>query len=156
MKIHLKIKVDNRNYSQDSIKNINIILKLLKCILNKPDKINDKFTNDITSSDIFSTDILVKCIENSLTTFNEIPFFSMLTFEDDKFYEYQDIISHGAIIIILASKALIESGEMEFKTDDNNEVIFEVPSINKILSTQYGTYLQEHVENIKQIKLTMR
>lgn len=144
----------NFEYSQPAIKNINILLKLLKIRLasDGKNKSYDKNGNIIyIDSDIYSVDQLVGFLALSLSEFNSVPSFTYFTFEDTKVIEFftEPLVS-GATLYALASQALIERGK-EFQITDNG-VVFDPPNVSDMLNTQYETLLCKHYEKIKDIK----
>lgn len=146
------------NYSQIAIRNINKILKALKARLNSSGKsrARDQYGNVVyVDCDIFSTDMLVTFIATSLTNFNQIPHFTMFTFDDTQFVEqFMDVLMQGALLMALSSKALIERGR-EFQISDNG-INFTPPTVSEMLSTQWSAELTNHTEKVKMIKASMK
>lgn len=146
------------NYSQIAIMNINKILKALRARLNSSgkSKAKDKYGNVIyIDCDIFSVDVLVTFIADSLTLFNEIPHFTEFTFDDVEFVkQFQNVLMQGALLMALSSKALIERGR-EFTISDNG-INFTPPTVSDMLSTQWSAELTNHTEKVKQIKANMK
>jgi hypothetical protein len=146
------------NYSQTAIMNINKILKSLKARLNSSGKAKakDKFGNVIfIDCDIFSVDMLVTFIADTLSEFNEIPHFTMFTFDDVEFVkQFENILMQGALLKALASKALIERGR-EFVISDNG-INFTPPTVSEMLNTQFSAELANYMEKLKQIKANMK
>lgn len=145
-------------YSQVAIRNINKLLKTLKARLNSAGKAKsvDQFGNDIyVDCDIYSVDVLVTFLANSLTLFNEVPYFTFFTFDDTNIIDqFHDIIVQGGTLMALSSKALIERGR-EFQISDNG-VQFTPPTVSELLSTEWQSELANHTEKIKMIKNNMR
>ena len=105
--------------------------------------------------DIFSVDVLVTFIADSLTLFNEIPHFTEFTFDDVEFVKmFQNVLMQGALLMALSSKALIERGR-EFTISDNG-INFTPPTVSEMLSTQGSAELTNHTEKVKQIKANMK
>ncbi|HVI40450.1 MAG TPA: hypothetical protein VM577_07305 [Anaerovoracaceae bacterium] len=146
------------NYSQVAIQNINKLLKTLKARLNSSGKAKsiDAFGNDIfIDCDIYSVDVLVTFIANSLTLFNEIPHFTFFTFDDtDIIDQFHDVLVQGSALMALSSKALIERGR-EFQISDNG-VQFTPPTVSELLTTQWQAELTNHTEKVKMIKFNMK
>lgn len=146
------------NYSQIAIRNINKLVKTLKARLNSSglSKSTDQFGNVIyVNCDIFSTDMLVNFVANSLSEFNQIPYFTYFTFEDTLIInEFHAILVDGATLMALASQALIERGR-EFVLNDNG-VSFTPPLVSELLETQYSTLITQFYDKVKYIKNSMR
>ena len=146
------------NYSQIAIYNINKCLKALRARLNSSGKVltKDSFGNDIyVDCDIYSVDMLVTFLADSLSLFNEIPHFTSFTFDDSEIIaQFQNVIVQGALIFALASKALIERGR-EFSISDNG-LNFTPPTMSDILGTQYQKEMDNHMEKLKMIKQNMK
>lgn len=146
------------NYSQVAIRNINKCIKALKARLNSSGKSvsYDSFGNQIyVNCDIYDIETLTTFIANSLTLFNEIPYFTNFDFDDSCFFaQFQDIIVQGATLMALSSKALIERGR-EFSITDNG-VNFVPPTISDLLNQQHNTEMAQHYEKLKYIKNSMR
>ena len=146
------------NYSQTASRNINKLVKALRARLNSSGKSRstDGYGNVIyVDCDIFSADMLTTFIAQSLSSFNEIPFFTFYTFDDtpaiDQFFNN---IVEGATLTALASQALIERGR-EFTVTDNG-VNFTPPSISEVLLTEYNSLLTNYYERLKYIKNSIR
>jgi hypothetical protein len=146
------------NYSQLAILNINKLMKTLRSRLNSRGKAKsqDKFGNvDYIDCDIFSVDMLVSFLVNSLSDFNQIPFFTFFTYEDTPIIDqFHDILVEGATLMGLASQALIERGR-EYVINDNG-VSFTPPTMSEMLMTQYNSLLTNYYDKIKFIKASMR
>lgn len=146
------------NYSQLAIKNINVLIKTLKARLDSSGKhlTKDKFGNEIfMDCDIFSVEQLVCFIANSLSWFNELPLFTLFTFEDTEILQqFHDVIVQGATIMALSSKALLERGR-EFVLSDNG-ISYTPPTVSELMNTEWSGELQAHTEKLKIIKKNMR
>lgn len=146
------------NYSQVAIHNINLLLKTLRARLDSRGKAKstDAYGNVIyIDCDIYSVDQLVSFLANSLTLFNEIPYFTSFTFDDTEIIaQFHDVIVQGAAIMALASKALLERGR-EFNITDNS-LNFQPPTVSELLNSQYGTEIANNFEKVKYIKNSMR
>jgi hypothetical protein len=146
------------DYTQNAIRNINKLMKGLKARLNNDGKAKstDPYGN-VTYVDcsIFSVEMLTTFLSQSLTIFNETPYFTFFTFEDTQaLNQFYNVIVDGATLIALASQALIERGR-EFSIVDNG-VNFNPPTVSELLNTQYTTLLTQHTEHLKYIKNSLR
>jgi hypothetical protein len=146
------------NYSQVAICNINILLKSLKRRLKSSGKkkTTDAYGNVIYKDcDVYSTDELVSFIAQSLSEFNEIPMFTMFTFDDTPIIEqFHDILVQGSLYLALGAQALIERGR-EFVINDNG-IGFTPPSVSELISSQYDKEMAAWYEKVKLIKMNMR
>lgn len=146
------------HYSQTEIRNINKLMKTLRARLNSSGKkkTKDQYGNDIYKDcDIFSVDTLTTALANSITHFNQIPYFTGFTFSDTWFIDhFHHVLVQGALIMILSGQALIERGR-EYTLSDNS-VQFNPPTVSEILGSQWGTEFANHTENLKYIKNSMR
>jgi len=146
------------HYSQCAIKNINKLMKSLRARLNSSgkSKSTDSYGNVVyVDCDIFSVDMLTTFLATALWDFNQVPFFTFFTFEEDYFVEqFGEILVEGATLYALASQALIERGR-EFQLTDNG-VNFNPPTVSELLQTQYGTLLSNYWEKLKFIKASLR
>lgn len=145
-------------YSSVAIHNINKILKAVKVRLKSSGKATstDDFGNRIfVDCDVFSVDMLVTFIAQSLTAFNELPHFTFFTFDDTQIIDqFFDILVQGAVIWALASQALIERGREFTLTDTGTSVT--IPLVSELLETQYSLELAQHFEKCKYIKAHMK
>lgn len=146
------------HYSQTEIRNINKIMQVVRARLNSS---GFSFGYDSNGNpmykacDIFSVEELVNFICQSLSLFNETPHFTGFTFSDSEIIGiYLDVLAQGAVIIALASKALIERGR-EIVVSDNG-LNATMPSMGDLLNTQYTTELNNHFEKLKLIKQNMK
>ncbi len=116
----------------------------------------DSFGNIIFADcSIFSPDTLTTMLVNSLSLFNEIPYFTFFTFEDTWFIDqFIDVIVEGAVCMALSSQSLIERGR-EFTINDNG-VSFTPPGVSELLNGQYAALLTHNMEKVKLIKASMR
>jgi len=146
------------NYSQNATKNINKLLKSLKSRLNSSGKAKstDKYGNVMyVDCDIFSIDMLTTFISTALWDFNQVPYFTFFTFDDDTFVDqFGEILVEGATLYSLASKALIERGR-EFQITDNS-ISFNPPTVSEMMNTQYSALLAHYWEKLKMIKNSIR
>jgi hypothetical protein len=145
-------------YSQCAIRNINKLIKSLRARLNSSGKAKsvDGYGNvQYVDCDIFSVDMLVTFIATALWDFNQVPYFTWFTFDEDSFVEqFGEILVEGATLYSLASKALIERGR-EFQLTDNG-LNFNPPTVSELMQTQYSTLLSHYWEKLKYIKNSLR
>lgn len=146
------------HFSQVEIRNINKILRVVRRRLNSAGWAQ---TVDIYGNpekkwcDIFSVEELVDFICNSLSMFNEIPYFTDFTFFDSDIIRiYLEILVQGAVLNALAAKALIERGR-ETAVQDNG-LSWTPASIGDMLQTQYTTELADYKDKVRYIKNSMR
>lgn len=142
----------------ESLMNTNKLLKLLKCRLQSTGKAksSDKDGNTIyIDCDIYSIDMLASFIELSVSDFNQVPYFTFYTLDDNKFTEtFAEVLVEGATLYALSSQALLERGR-EFQITDSG-VMFNPPNVSEMLNTQYSTLLVHHREKLKHIKSNIR
>lgn len=145
-------------YSQCALININKLIKSLKARLNSSGKAkaSDSYGNTIyVDCDIFSVDTLTTFIATALWDFNQVPYFTFFTFDEDSFVDqFGEILVEGATLYALASIALIERGR-EFQLTDNG-LNFNPPTVSELLQTQYSTLLSHYWEKLKYIKNSLR
>jgi hypothetical protein len=145
-------------YSQCAIININKLMKSLKARLNSSGKAksSDSYGNTVyVDCDIFSVDTLTTFIATALWDFNQVPYFTFFTFDEDNFVDqFGEILVEGATLYALASIALIERGR-EFTLTDNG-LNFNPPTESELLQTQYSTLLTHYWEKLKYIKNSLR
>jgi hypothetical protein len=146
------------NFSQNAICNINNVLKSLRMRLKNRGKARrlDENGNPVYKDcDVFTVDELVAFICQSLTMFNEIPHFTLFTWEDTPIIEqFHDILVQGALYLALGAQALIERGR-EFNVQDNG-IGFTPPTVSELLSTQYQKELDNWYEKAKLLKHNMK
>lgn len=142
------------NYTQVEIFNINKLLKTLRQRLNAVGKSKSTDVHgNITYVDcgVFSAEMLIVFLANSITLFNEIPHFTFFTFADTSFIDqFHDVLVEGAVLMGLSSQALLERGA-EYSISDNG-ISFTPPTMSELLNTQYGTLLTHNYEKVKFIK----
>lgn len=145
-------------YSQLDLLNINKLMKTLRARLNNSGKAKsvDNYGNTIyIDCSVFSVDMMATFIADSLTAFNEVPYFTYFTFHDTMIInQFHNILVEGATLMALASQALIERGR-EFTIADNG-INFTPPTVSELLNTQYGTLLTNYYDKLKYIKNSMR
>src|SRR5579885_3265447 len=146
------------HYSQCALANINKLIKSLRARLNSSGKAKsaDAYGNVIyVDSNIFSVDMLATFIATALWDFNQVPYFTFFTFDDEDFVEqFGEILVEGATLYALASKSLIERGR-EFQITDNG-LNFNPPTVSELMQTQYSTLLSHYWEKLKYIKNSLR
>lgn len=146
------------NFSQTAICNINNLLKSLRHRLKSRGKARrtDDYGNPIYKDcDIFTVDELVAFLCQALSMFNEIPHFTMFTWEDTPIIEqFHDILVQGGLYLALGAQALIERGR-EFQVQDNG-IGFTPPTISELLNTQYQKEMDSWYDKCKMIKVNMR
>jgi hypothetical protein len=146
------------HYSECALHNINKLMKSLKARLNSSGKAksSDAYGNTIyVDCDIFSVDTLATFIATALWDFNQVPYFTWFTFDEDSFVDqFGEVLVEGATLYALASIALIERGR-EFQLTDNG-LNFNPPTVSELLQTQYSTLLSHYWEKLKMIKNSLR
>jgi hypothetical protein len=146
------------SYSQEAIRNINFMIKMMKQRLNSSGKTKatDSYGNVIyIDCDIYSIEMLTTFLAMALSHFNSIPFFTSFQFDDDGFVaQFGEIIVQGAVLYALSSMALIERGR-EFQITDNS-LSFQPPTVSEMLNTQYTSMLTVYTETLKNIKNSLR
>jgi len=145
-------------YSQEAISNINLMLKTLKARLDSAGKakFKDKNGNDVfVDCDIYTVEQLTSFLVWSLERFNEIPHFTLFTFEDtDMMMQFHAVIVQGATLFALSSKSLLERGR-EFQLTDNG-VNFNPPTVSELMSTQWAASLTNYWEVVQYIKKNLK
>lgn len=146
------------HYSQCALANINKLIKSLKARLNSSGKAKsaDAYGNTVyVDCDIFSVDMLTTFIATALWDFNQVPYFTWFTFDDQGFVDqFGEVLVEGATLYALASKSLIERGR-EFQITDNG-LNFNPPTVSELMQTQYSTLLSHYWEKLKYIKNSLR
>jgi len=142
------------NFTQVEIYNINKLIKTLRSRLNAvgKSKSTDGYGNIIyVDCSVFSTEMLVTFLANSITLFNEIPHFTFFTFADTAFIDqFHDVLVEGAALMALSSQSLLERGA-EYSISDNG-ISFTPPTMSELLNSQYGTLLAHNYDKVKFIK----
>lgn len=145
------------NFSQVAICNINNVVKSLRARLKSHGKARrlDENGNPIYKDcDVFTVDELVSFVCQSLTEFNEIPHFTLFTWEDSPIIEqFHGILVQGALYLALGAQALIERGR-EFQISDNG-IGFTPPTISELLNSQYAKEMDAWKEKCSVIKKNM-
>jgi len=146
------------DYSQRAIRNINKLIAMIKMRVanDAKAKIEDVWSNIVyVDCNIFSVSTITTAIATSITSFNQIPFFTFFTFEDTEFIEqFAEILVEGATYNLLAAQALLEQGK-QFTINDQG-ASYTPPAVGEMLNTQYGGLLTHYWEKLKYIKASMR
>lgn len=146
------------HYSECATNNINKIMKSLKSRLNSSGKAKsaDAYGNTTyVDCDIFSIANLTTFIATALSDFNQVPFTTYFTFDEDYFVDqYLEILVEGATLYALCSQDLMERGR-EFQLTDNG-LNFNMPTVSELMNTQYTTLLSHYWEKLKYIKNSLR
>jgi hypothetical protein len=146
------------NFSQIAICNINNVLKSLRVRLKsrgKARRLDENGNAVYKDCDVYTVDELVAFICQALTMFNEIPHFTLFTWEDTPIIEqFHDILVQGALYLALGAQALIERGR-EFNVQDNG-IGFTPPTVSELLNTQYQKELDNWHDKCKIIKYNMK
>jgi hypothetical protein len=145
-------------YSQQSIFNINKLLKMLKERLNSDGKSVSKDaygnTTYINCSN-FSISTLVTFLSMSLSHFNLVPYVTYFDFDDTEFVgQYGEMIVQIAAAFAMYSKSLIERGA-ELTLSDNG-ITFTPAQVADFLRGQADTIMNGYAETLKSLKNTMR
>lgn len=145
-------------YSQNAIRNINLLIKLLRARLKSAGKSRskDEHGNIIYKDcDIYNIDELVAFLVQSISEFNEIPHFTFFTFEDTQIINvYAAVLVQGALLMALSSQALIERGR-EFTLNDSG-TSYTPPTVSDMLNTQWSAELSNWYDKVKLIKMNMK
>lgn len=154
------------DFSQEEIKGINILLKLLKSRLRSTGirPVRDEFGAFVTDGygeliteecNVFDDDILVAFLCQALSEFNMVPFFTAYSFADQIIQTlFSSAIVEGAYIFALASQALVEKGR-DFQISDGG-VSYQPPQLGDFIQSHYGTWLTSYRERLKFIKNSIR
>jgi hypothetical protein len=154
------------DFSPEEIKGVNILLKFLKARLRsvgkKPQRdefgafLYDGYGQLVTEDcDVFTNDVLVALLMQSLSEFNSTPFFTAYSFADHLIQNlFAQTIVEGAYVFALASQSLIEKGR-DFTISDGG-INYQPPQLGDFLNTHYTNWLSSHRERIKFIKMSIR
>jgi hypothetical protein len=146
------------NFDQVAICNINNVIKSVRARLKNRGKARrlDEYGNAVYKDcDVYTVDELVAFVCQSLTMFNEIPHFTLFTWNDTPIIEqFHDIITQGAVYLALGAQALIERGR-EFSVQDNG-IGFNPPTVSELLNTQYQKEFDNWYDKAKLIKHNMK
>lgn len=154
------------NFSDEELYGINVLLKFLKQRLRSVGKkpvrdINGAFVTDgygeVVTEDcnVFSDDVMIAYLCQSLSEFNSTPFFTAYTFADPVIYTlFYQVIVEGAYVYAIASQSILEKGR-DF-TVTNGSANYQSPQLGDFLQSHYGTWLTSYRERIKFIKNSIR
>jgi len=154
------------DFSEEEIGGLNILLKYLKSRLRSDGKKprRDEFGAFITDGygemmmedcPVFDDEILVTFLCQSLSEFNMIPFFTSFRFSDTIIHKtFSYAIVEGALIVALASQALIEKGR-DFTISDGG-ISYQPPALGDFLQSQYQNWMTSYRERLKFIKNSIR
>jgi hypothetical protein len=137
-----------------SQKNLGKLVNLVEAALNSKAKAksSDVLGNVVyIDTSVYVRETLEAFVQLSVSQFNQIPYFTFFTLEDQKFVDlFTEVLVEGAVIYALASQALLEKGR-EFKIEDKG-IYLDPPNISEMLNTQYQVLLTHHFEKLKLIK----
>ena len=146
------------HYSECATRNINKIIKALKARLNSSGKSKDADAYGNTTyadCDIFTIANLTTFIATALSDFNQVPYTTFFTFDEDYFVDqYLEILVEGATMWALCSQDLLERGR-EFQLTDNG-LNFNMPTVSELMNSQYTTLIAHYWEKLKYIKNSLR
>lgn len=129
-------------------------LKSLKAVLQSTDKAKsiDNHGNVVyLDVDVYSDEMLNTFLDMSLSDFNQTPYFTFYSYQDEKFVKiFMASLVKGAVLYALSSQALLERGR-EF-TIVNGGINFDPPNLSEFLMTQYRILLEHHFQELKNIK----
>jgi hypothetical protein len=141
---------DSVAYSQEEIKNINVLLKLLKSKLR-----NNAFTPAGDPCNVFADDDLINFLCSSLSEFNMTPTITGFGFDDSTTVTlFADILTQGAMLIAWTGMAVIESGR-EFTITDQG-VIVQPPPVSSTITGMISAHLSDYRAKLKEIKRNLR
>jgi len=140
--------------SQEAIKNLNRLIKLLRLRLQSSGRheVKDSHGNiEYENCEIFSVEELYAFLSSSLAEFNLYPHPTGFTFDEPFVVDnFADILVEGAYIMALGSKALIEKGR-EYNITDNG-ISFQPAAVADFLNGQMNSLLGPYREKLKTIK----
>ncbi len=154
------------DFSQQELEGINVLLKYLKARLRsdgkkpKRDKfgafVYDSYGELVTEDcNVFTDEILVCFLCQSLSEFNSTPFFTSYLFSDQIIYKtFANIIVEGAYVVALASQALVEKGR-DFTISDGG-ISYQPPALGDFLQSHYQNWLTTYRDRLKFIKASIR
>jgi hypothetical protein len=154
------------DFSDEEIAGVNVLLKYLKSRLRSEGKkpSRDEFGAFITDGygelimedcPVFSDEIMVCFLCQSLSEFNMVPFFTSYNFSDTVIKTlFSSAIVEGAYIVALASQALIEKGR-DFQITDGG-ISYQPPQLGDFLQGHYQNWLTTYRERLKFIKSSIR
>jgi len=137
-------------FNQDEIRNINILLKMLKSRLR-----NTAFSPDGTPCNVFADADLISFICSALSEFNMTPTISGFTFADPVVSTlFADVLTQGSMLIAWAGQAILEAGR-EFQITDAGVQILP-PPVSSTITAQYNAQLVDYRGKLKEIKRNLR
>jgi len=154
------------DFSEAELTGINILLKFLKARLRSDGKKpkRDEYGAFITDGygelvmedcNVFSDEVLACFLCQALSEFNMVPFFTSYMFSDQIIYKtFSAAIVEGALIVSLASQALIEKGR-DFTISDGG-ISYQPPQLGDFLQSQYQNWLTAYRERLKMMKNSIR
>lgn len=154
------------DFSEAELTGINILLKFLKARLRSDGKKpkRDEYGAFMTDGygelvmedcNVFSDEVLACFLCQALSEFNMVPFFTSYMFSDQIIYKtFSAAIVEGALIVSLASQALIEKGR-DFTISDGG-ISYQPPQLGDFLQSQYQNWLTAYRERLKMMKNSIR
>lgn len=137
-------------YTQDEIRNINRLLKLLKSRLR-----NTAYKPDGSVCNVFDDNDLIQFLLSALSEFNMTPTITNYLFSDPNVVSlFSDILTQGAMLIAWSGQSILESGR-EFTITDNG-VVVQPPPVSATINTQFGANLTDYRAKLKEIKRNLR
>lgn len=137
-------------WTQEEIKGINILLKLIKARLK-----NNAFRPDGTPCNVFSNDELLGFLCASLSEFNSTPTITTYSFDNPVIYKlFPDAVTQGAYLVAMAAQATVEAGR-EFTLNDNG-VTINPPPVSSTITAMYNAQLSDYRAKLKEIKRNHR
>ncbi len=154
------------DWSDAEILGINTLLKSLKARLRstglKP--VRDSFgaiefdaygEMVMVECDLFSDEILIIYLQEALSEFNMVPFFTSYNFADPIVYQlFASAIVEIAYIYAIASQSLLERGRDFTISDSGTSYI--PPQLGDFLASHYSVWLTSSRERLKFIKNSIR
>ena len=144
----------NKHLSASGIKNLNWLTELLQHRLQSKGKsksLNNKGEMVYVNCDVFARETLEAFMELSVSDFNQVPYFTNFSLDDNNFIEtFAEVLIEGAVLHALASQALIERGR-EYQVIDNGVTLFP-PNLSEMMNNQFSILLSFHWEKVKTIK----
>lgn len=137
-------------FSREEIKNINVLLKILKSRIQ-----NNAFTPQGIECNVFSNDELVSFLCASLSEFNSTPTITSYGFDNPLVSQmFSDVITQGAYLIAMSAIAVIEAGR-EFTLNDNG-VTVNPPPVSSTITSLHSSQLSDYRAKLKEIKRNHR
>lgn len=140
--------------SSNKVANLLKLMKMLETRLHSKGHAPNVLGDTVEIS-IYSTERLMTFLEMSLQDFNQVPFFTFYTFNDNVFIEqFGSLLVEGATVYALASQSLIEKGR-EFTTSSSG-ISYDPPTVSELLNSQYEQLYTNHWKKLKYIKLHIK